>query len=143
MIVTVTYYPHGYTGALDEKFNQSRDESEPWYVTVVRDLMRKGLVDDSTTINVPANYAGPVSHLRGMHHLPTPSTPPSYFSVFFFPDGRTVATDLVGQQHELEKWYITALRDKSARGAVAENARVIVPNVFCGPASDLVTFPSS
>jgi hypothetical protein len=138
MIRNIVYYPGGYTGAINENHNQDHRESEPWYVTVTRHYMAAGLVADNTLIHVPATYSGPISSLRGTHYLPASTSSPAYFSLYFYPDGRTVAIDVTGAQVDLEPWYMTALADKIARQAVGPDTMIHVPNVFAGTVATLL-----
>ncbi len=132
MIASVIYYPSGYTGAITTENCHDPAVSEPWYVSVLRVYMRHGLINDKTLISVPATYQGPVSGIRPLHFLPESSDDPSYFSLLFYPNGKTLAQDFTGSQLSLEPWHITAARDLLSRNMVPPDARLLVPNVYAG-----------
>jgi hypothetical protein len=134
MIVSIVLYPSGFTGAIRSDNSQDGPESEPWYVGVLRRYMVSGQVGDSTIVSVPSTYSGAVAAVRRRFVLPPSPPNPQWFSIVFDVRGGTKAGTFGGEVVDLEGWYVSTVRDKLVRGVLSPDARVLVPNVYAGPA---------
>lgn len=61
---TVVFYPQGYYYTSDIRGNNIPSECGDWYVAVLRDQIRRGVIDNHTRVQIPAVYFGPLGTLR-------------------------------------------------------------------------------
>lgn len=60
----VMFYPQGYYYTCDAKENNIVSECGDWYIPLLRDQIKRGVIDDSTTVIVPNVYFGTLAQLR-------------------------------------------------------------------------------
>lgn len=62
--VSVFFYPQGTYFTLDLKQNNIPEECGEWYIIVLQDMLRRGVVDNNTIVKIPGVYNGTVGQLR-------------------------------------------------------------------------------
>lgn len=65
-VSTVFFYPQGTYYASDLQRNNVPEECGEWYVMVLRDMLYRGVIDESTIVNLPGVYSGTVGGLRAI-----------------------------------------------------------------------------
>lgn len=61
---SVFFYPQGMYYTCDDRKNNIPEECGDWYVVVLKDQLRRGVIDNNTIINIPAVFSGPLGVLR-------------------------------------------------------------------------------
>jgi hypothetical protein len=129
----VYFYPDGRYVTLDEFDNQVDGECGLWHVAVVADQLRRGVIDETASVNLPGVFSGRAADLK-LGSFPA-GDPKKAAQVFFFPQGTyftsTARKDNI--REECGDWYVVVLRGQLRRGVVDDNTAVSVPTVFTGP----------